>query len=64
MDDRSQYEVDSMEETAKTGSDHHGPLRTELHEKAKDDPELAEHMQAANRVIDGYREALQQLADS
>ena len=53
-----------MEETAKTGSDHHGPLRTELHEKAKDDPELAEHMQAANRMIDGYREALQQLADS
>ena len=53
-----------MEETAKTGNDNRGLFGTELHEKAKDDPELAEHMQAANRMIDGYREALQQLADS
>jgi len=36
----------------------------ELHEKAKDDPELAVHLEAAERVIERYRDTLQRLANS
>jgi hypothetical protein len=36
----------------------------ELQEKAKDDPELAAHLEAANRVIERYRDTLQRLAES
>jgi|HubBroStandDraft_5_1064220.scaffolds.fasta_scaffold2861968_1 hypothetical protein len=53
-----------MEEKTKTGNDRHGPLWTELQKKAKDDSELAEHLEAAERVIERYSETLQWLADS
>lgn len=50
------------EATSRDGRD--GPLWTELLERAKDDPELAEHLSAAKNVLDRYRETLQRLADS
>ena len=53
-----------MEEKAKPHDDRHGPHCAELHEKAKDDPELAKQLEAAKRVIERYSETLQRLADS
>jgi hypothetical protein len=53
-----------MEEKAKPRDDRHGPLWAELQEKAKDDPELSEQLEAARRVIERYSETLQRLADS
>jgi len=53
-----------MEETAKTGNDNRGLLGIELNEKAKDDPELAEHLEVARQVMERYSETLQRLADS
>jgi hypothetical protein len=56
--------VDGVEEKAKSENDRRSPLWTELQEKAKDDPELAEKLETARRVIERYSEALQRLADS
>jgi hypothetical protein len=53
-----------MEEKGKPPDDHRGPLWTELQEKAKDDPELSEQLEAAKRVIERYSETLRRLADS
>jgi hypothetical protein len=53
-----------MEEKAKPRDDRHGLLWTELQEKAKDDPELAKHLEAAKRVMERYSETLERLADS
>jgi hypothetical protein len=53
-----------VEEKAKPDHDRHSPLWTELLEKAKDDPELAAHMEAAKSVMERYSETLQRLADS
>jgi hypothetical protein len=53
-----------MEEKAKTGNCRHNFLWEELQKKAKDDPELARKLAAAERVIDRYGEALQRLANS
>jgi hypothetical protein len=53
-----------VEEKAKSENDRRSPLWTELQEKAKDDPELAEKLETARRVIERYSEALQRLADS
>jgi hypothetical protein len=53
-----------VEEKTKPDNDRHSPLWLELHEKAKDDPELAVHLEAAERVIERYRDTLQRLANS
>lgn len=53
-----------MEEKEKLGSDRNSPLWMELQKRAKDDPELAEHVDAAKRVTERYRESFQRLADS
>ena len=53
-----------MEEKAKPRDDRRGLLWTELQEKAKDDPELAKHLEAARRVMERYSETLERLADS
>jgi hypothetical protein len=53
-----------VEEKEKLSSDRDSPLWVELQERAKDDPELAEHMNAAKRVSERYRETFQGLADS
>jgi hypothetical protein len=53
-----------MEQKAKPRVDRHGPVWAELQEKAEDDPELAKHLEAVKRVIEGYSETLQRLADS
>ena len=45
-----------MEEKAKPGTDRHSPIWVELQEKAKDDPELAEKLEVAKRVIERYSE--------
>jgi len=54
----------SVEEKEKLGSDRNSPLWMELQKRAKDDPELAEHVDAAKRVTERYRESFQRLADS
>jgi len=56
--------MNEMEEKAKPDNDRHGPLWTELMEKAKDDPQLAEQLEAAKHVMEKYSETLQKLADS
>jgi hypothetical protein len=53
-----------VEEKAKPDNVRHGRLWAELLEKAKDDPELAAHLEAAKRVIERYRDTLQRLAES
>ena len=53
-----------MEEKAKLDNARHSPLWVELQEEAKDDPELAAHLEAAKHVLERYRDTLQQLADS
>jgi hypothetical protein len=53
-----------IEEKAKTDDDRHGALWTELQEKAKDDPKLAEQLEAAKQVMERYSETLQWLAES
>ena len=53
-----------MEDKAKPNDGRHGPLREEFREKAKDDPELAAHLEAAKSVMERYCETLQRLADS
>ena len=53
-----------MEEKAKPATDRNSPLWLELQEQAKDDPELAKHLEVAKRVMERYSETLQQLADS
>lgn len=53
-----------MEEKAKLGDDRRKFLWAELQEKAKDDPELAKHLDIAKSVIERYSETLQRLADS
>jgi hypothetical protein len=50
-----------MEEKAKIPKDRHGPLWTELREKAKDDPALARQMEAIKRVMEENSEVLQRL---
>jgi hypothetical protein len=52
------------EEKAKPRDDRHGLLWAELHEKAKHDPELANHLEAAKSVIERYSETLHRLAGS
>jgi hypothetical protein len=52
-----------MEEEAKTDKGCHCRLWDELQEKAKDDPELARHLEAAECVIEKYSETLKRLAD-
>ncbi len=51
-----------MEKETESGKDRHSRLWTELIKKAKDDPELAEHLEVAQRVIERYRETLRRLA--
>jgi hypothetical protein len=53
-----------VEDKAKLDHDRHSPLWAELLEKAKDDQELAAHMEAAKSVMERYSETLQRLADS
>ena len=53
-----------MEVKAKPDTDRHTPLWAELQEKAKDDPELAKHLEVAKSVIERYSKTLQRLADS
>jgi hypothetical protein len=53
-----------VDEKAKPDTDRNSPRWLELQEKAKDDPELAAKVEVAKRVLERYREALQQLADS
>jgi hypothetical protein len=53
-----------MEEKAKPATDRDSPLWVELEEKAKDDPELAKHLEVAKSVMERYSETLQRLADS
>jgi hypothetical protein len=53
-----------VEEKAKLDNARHSPLWVELQEEAKDDPELASQLEAANRVIERYRDTLQRLAES
>jgi hypothetical protein len=53
-----------MEEKAKPRDDRRGLLWTELQEKAKDDPEFSEQLEAAKRVMEKYSETLERLADS
>jgi len=53
-----------MEEKAKFRENRHGSLWTQLQEKAKDDPELARHLEIAQDVIERYSETLERLADS
>jgi hypothetical protein len=43
-----------MEERAKSENHRHGLLCTELQEKAKDDPELARHLEATERAMERY----------
>jgi len=52
-----------MEGKAKHNDDRHSLLWAELQEKAKDDPELAEKLKVAQRVVDKYSETFQRLAD-
>jgi hypothetical protein len=52
-----------VEEKAKPDHDRDSRIWTELQEKAKDDPELAEQLKAAKSVIETNREVLQRLAD-
>jgi hypothetical protein len=54
----------NMKETAKPASDRHSRLWAELHEKAKDDPQLAQMLEAAKHVMEKYSETFQRLADS
>jgi hypothetical protein len=53
-----------MEEKGKPPDDRRGLLWAELHDQAKDDPELAKQLEAAKRVIERYSETLRRLADS
>lgn len=53
-----------MEEKAKPNNDRHSRLWAEIHEKAKDDPELVQKLEVAKRVMERYSETLQRLADS
>ena len=53
-----------MEEKAKIHENRSVLLWQELKEKAKDDPELARKLDAAERVMDRYSETCQRLADS
>jgi len=59
-----QLGVMEMEEKAKPATDRDSPLWVELEEKAKDDPELAKHLEVAKSVMERYSETLQRLADS
>ncbi|MFY9855657.1 MAG: hypothetical protein WAK26_17440 [Terracidiphilus sp.] len=52
-----------MEDKAKQTEDSRSQTWAELHEKAKDDPEFAEKLKVAQRVIDKYSETFQQLAN-
>jgi len=53
-----------MKKTAKPGDNRHSQHRAELQEKAKDDPQLAQKLEVAKRVMERYSETLQKLADS
>jgi hypothetical protein len=53
-----------MEKDAKTDDDRNRPIQAELLKNAKDDPELTVQLEAAQRVIEQYRDTLQRLADS
>ncbi|MDR3711545.1 MAG: hypothetical protein P4L51_01915 [Puia sp.] len=53
-----------MEEKAKIRENRHSPQWLALKEKAKDDPELARMLDAAEHVMDKYSDTLRQLADS
>jgi hypothetical protein len=53
-----------MSDKTKPEIDRRGRPWTELVEKAKDDPELAKVVEAAQHVIERYSETLQRLADS
>ena len=52
-----------MEDKAKQIDDRRSRIWTELQEKAKDDPELAEKLKVAQRVMEKYNETFQRLAD-
>ncbi len=56
--------MNEMEEKAKHGDDRHSQIWAELHEKAKDEPQLADMLEVAKRVMERYSETLQRLADS
>jgi len=53
-----------IEEKAKPSDNRHSRLWAEIQEKAKDDPQLAEQLEVAKRVMERYSETLQKLADS
>ena len=53
-----------MDDKAKAENGRHGPVWTELQEQAKDDPELAKQLEAAQHVIERYSDTLRRLADS
>lgn len=53
-----------MEEKAKITKSRHSPQWLELKEKAKNDPELARMLDAAEQVMNEYSDTLRQLADS
>jgi hypothetical protein len=52
-----------VEDKAKQIDDRRSRIWTELQEKAKDDPELAEKLKVAQRVMKKYNETFQRLAD-
>jgi hypothetical protein len=53
-----------MAKKTKKDDGRHGSLWTELQKKAKNDPELATHIEAVKRAIERYSDTLKQLADS
>jgi hypothetical protein len=53
-----------MEERAKINEKCRSTRWAELEEKAKDDPQLAEQLKVAKRVMERYSDTLQRLADS
>jgi hypothetical protein len=53
-----------MEEEARNRDDRHGHLLEDFEKEAKDEPELAAKLEAVDRAMKRYKEALQRLADS
>ncbi len=54
----------NMKKIEKSDDYRHSQHRAELKEKAKLDPQLAQQLEAAKRVMEKYSETLKRLADS
>ena len=53
-----------MKEMEIHSEDARRPLEDEANERAKDDPEFADKLKVAKRIVERYSEALQRLANS